>query len=207
MILFEDVSIFYNDEKILQNLSFDVPSGNKVLVSGKSGIGKSSLIKALLGFVTYTGHIQLNDVTVKSSNIDKIRKMVSYMPQEINMPINSVMEFINFSMSINSKHKIFKNYVFELLEKFKIDRNLLKKQISEISGGQKQRIILATCMAQNKDILLLDEPDSSMDIENKKIIRDYLMNLNKTILLISHDLEWSNYVNKTFNLDKNGRNN
>lgn len=204
MIKFNDVSIHYNGSAILKNIAFDIFPGEKVLVGGKSGIGKSSVIKAILGFTDYKGEIQVNGLSVNSNNIEKIRKLVTYMPQEINMPMSSVKEFFNFSMTWGTTKKGTKKQAFDLLGKFKIEKGLLDKQISEISGGQKQRILLAACIAQDKPVLLLDEPDSSVDSDNKSIIRDYLLDLDKTIVIISHDLEWSKHVDKTINLNNNG---
>ncbi len=204
MIKFNNFFVGYNGNMILKNFSFEIETGEKVLVCGKSGIGKSSLLKAILGFIDFEGDISIEGLNVDVNNIEKIRKLIAYMPQEINAPFSSVKEFFNFSTTWNSTKKGTKKWALEILKRFKIEESLLKKQVSEISGGQKQRILLASCIALDKPILLLDEPDSSMDTENKEIIRDYLLGLDKTILLVSHDMGWSNYMNKIINLDTNG---
>ncbi len=168
-------------EKVIDDLSFKVSSGEFLTVIGPNGSGKTVLLRTLLGFILP------NQGKVTWSK----KKKIGYLPQGLthlkvkNIPL-TVKEFLQLK-------KISKQKMLELAELVGIkDDNFFKKLIGDLSGGQFQKMLMVWALANNPDILLFDEPMTSIDMSGEKTIYDLLYNLWKkkklTIILITHDL-------------------
>lgn len=174
----KNLSVGFNNEKILDNLSFNLKNKENLVVIGPNGAGKSVLLKALLGIIDFEGEIRWR------KNV-----RVGYVPQkflpEKNIPLN-IEEFFKFK-------KVDAGKIKESLARVGIkDFSVLKKKVGVISVGQLQRILIAWALIDLPDILLFDEPFSGIDIEGEETIYNLLAQiekeLNLTIILITHDL-------------------
>ncbi len=195
MIEVENLTVSLDGKKILHNLSFHIPENKKVAVIGESGKGKTTLLNTLMGFVPhYTGKITVNKIDLNPKTVHQIRKIISYLPQDL-----------HFSILSSAKELFYKPFEFEankhlypssaevnrILKKFKLPPDIFSKGLKEISGGQKQRVALAGILLLKKPVLFLDEPTSALDAEIKKDIMDYIFSLDDiTLMAATHDEEW-----------------
>lgn len=197
MVRLDNITLSFADKSIFENFSTDIKRGENVCFSGASGRGKSSLLKVIQGYITpQKGNITINDIELSSSSINKIRESIIWIPQNINLPVNNAIELMSImDISFNKKH------INTYLEELGLDANILSKDFTKISGGQKQRIIIAICLSLNKEIILMDEPTSSLDEDSISLLINTLKNMSgKTIISASHNLTWLNSVDKVIKL-------
>lgn len=195
MIHINNLSVKFNDLKVLDNIVLDVNKGEIVHILGPNGSGKTTLIKILLGLVRPTS----GQVVVGS-------KKIGYLPQIIKVNNNfptTVAEVIYSGFAKQSL--LMKSSQLKLiatwLNKMQIP-DLINKQFNELSGGQRQRVLLIRAIIAKPDILVLDEPTSALDPEFRKRFYEIIDELHAqgmTILNITHDLD-SNYVDCSNNV-------
>jgi manganese/iron transport system ATP-binding protein len=196
-IVVENVSVTYpNGHQALENVSFSLETSSICALVGVNGSGKSTLFKCLMDFVKPTaGHITIKGADIKTSQKNNV---VAYVPQnedvDWNFPIlvwDVVMmgRFGHMNMFRIPKQND-KNKVLESLKKVGMDA-FKDRQIGELSGGQKKRVFLARALAQEAQILLLDEPFTGVDISTEESIIELLKELRDTghtIFVSTHDL-------------------
>lgn len=181
-----------------------ISEGSFVHVSGDSGIGKTTFFKILSGLVVPDfGFIKLNDkILLDTANkifLPPQKRNISLMFQNYALfPNMTVKQNIAFAQTEKDE-----NIVDELLEKFAL-KTFENTSPSKLSGGQQQRVALARTLAQNAEIVLLDEPISAVDIAMRKVMLNELLEFNKnnnsTFFVISHsEEEFENF--STYNLN------
>ena len=180
-------------------MSFEIKQGETIGVIGPSGTGKSTLVKIILGFIKPTkGEILYNNTNKKIQNIS------SYIPQEIFILRGTVRENIILT---NIKNKKTDNQIWSSLKRsglydfIKSKKEKLNFNIGDdgknLSGGQKQRIAIARAIFHQKEIIVLDEATSSLDIKKEnKILYDLQKNKTLTKIIISHKKNIKNYCDK-----------
>ncbi len=181
---------FVKGVPVLKNVSFRLEEGEILALIGESGCGKSTLLRILAGLETLdTGSIELKNEVLVSESVfkDPSKRNIGLVFQDFALfPNLTVFQNIKFGINKNSQLEI--NDIVSLVE---LDDHI-KKYPAELSGGQQQRVALARALAGNPEVLLLDEPFSSIDenlknsmrFELKKIVRK----TKKTTILVSHDL-------------------
>jgi zinc transport system ATP-binding protein len=185
LITIKDLTIKYGDYTALENISFSIKENKFITIIGPNGGGKTTLIKAILGFIEpYKGQI------IKSPNLK-----IGYVPQknsfEQEFPI-SVSQVI-LSGDLDSRIKLlhrFKskswNRLKDTLEQLDI-MDLKDKQINELSGGQLQKVLLGRAIISNPNLLILDEPTNHLDLDATIWLTNYLKTYSKTFICVSHD--------------------
>lgn len=191
----KDLSVAYDRKRVLSNIFFDIEEGHRYGILGPNGSGKSTLLKAILGLIPdYTG-----EVTVLGKDVSKVRKQVVYVPQrsEIDFTFPATVRDVVLmgryphKKVFNRLNKEDNRLADEALEELGI-ANLQNRQIGELSGGQQQRTFLARALAQQADVLLLDEPFVGVDIPTEEKIIAVLRKLSaagKTLMVVHHDLQ------------------
>ncbi|MEN8123692.1 MAG: ATP-binding cassette domain-containing protein [Bacteroidota bacterium] len=194
IIIVNNISIFYDKKRIIEDFTFQVKSGEKVVITGESGKGKTSLLNAILGFTPIKeGEIFLFGRLLSSENISKIRNKTAWLPQETSLNFDSVNDIIYmpFEFKINKLNYPSKDAIDTVFKNLNISKELLNKQVDEISGGQKQRLLLASSLLLKKEVLIIDEPTSALDEDNKKRITNYILSKKKlTVIAATHDPYW-----------------
>lgn len=202
MLTYENVTLSYgkNSPPVVKDFSLTLEKGDKIVLTGPSGTGKSTIINGLMGFAdVIEGEIRLNNIVVNAKNIAEIRRHIAWLPQELSFPIKSVeeMAYYVFQFAGNRKIKPTRNQMISMMEQLLLPADILNKSTNEISGGQKQRALLASILLTNKPLLLLDEPTSALDKDSTEAILSYLINDRElTVLSISHDNNWKNRFTK-----------
>ena len=190
MISFKNISIKFNNKIVLNNFNLVVNPGEKILISGVSGKGKTTLLKLLLGFSTpNSGNIFVDNLELNEQNINIIRNKIGYMPQStpfLNVKIEKLIHTI-FNYKENLKTKLDMSILIQTLKEFNLDSSILSKNINQLSGGEKQRLAFVIIILLDRKIWVLDEITSSLDQDMKEKVTNYILNTNKTVILVSHD--------------------
>jgi len=181
----------YGLQKALDDVSFEVQSGNVVGFLGPNGAGKSTMMKIITGFIPQTlGMVEVNGITLDSEEPD-IRKDIGYLPE--NNPLYTdlyVKEYLTFVANIYHLGKNTNKRVRELIDLTGIG-NEQNKKIGSLSKGYRQRVGLAQALIHNPSVLILDEPTSGLDpnqiVEIRKLIKD--IGREKTVLLSTHIMQ------------------
>lgn len=191
MVNVNNLSIKFNDTKILEDINFSVENGEIVTLLGQSGCGKTSILRTIAGLQReHGGNICIGDVCVSSKDVYKQDREVGYIFQDYALfPHLNVEKNISFALDKLSRKDRNKR-VNELLEQFDIIPHR-KKQIHQLSGGQQQRVAIARAMANKPKILLLDEPfanlDSQLRYKTKMWIKNLIKKYNLSAILVTHD--------------------
>lgn len=194
MLDIRNLSVTYqNNVRALEDVSVSISSGKLVGIIGPNGAGKSTLLKGILGMVERTGN-----VSFKESTIEEVQKQVAYVEQKGNLDMDfpiTVLQCVLLGTYpklgwLKRPGKKEKETALDALERVGME-DFASRHISELSGGQFQRILIARTLAQDADLIFLDEPFSAIDIKSEGIIMDQLFELRdqgKTILIVHHDL-------------------
>ena len=202
----------YGYNNVLNNLSFDIKTNERVALIGSNGCGKSTTLRIIMGLETSDS----GSVSIRKES--KIGYLTQIPPEEKDgviarsVYLRGVSELLDLENRINtfvknmtSNEKDIKNFdklqeefrikggynLKEMIEKirsgFKISDELLDREYNKLSGGEKTLINLASIVLSNPDILLLDEPTNHLDIDTLEWFEEYLSNYNGTVVIISHD--------------------
>jgi len=205
MIKLKDITVKINDVYILKDFNLSVEKGEKVLISGKSGIGKSTLLKLLLGFtLPDKGCITFDNTELDKKSIWEIRKRMAYVSQDLDIGQGEVKALIKeiFFLKTNSKSSFNNNELIKLLHYFELKEDILFKNYDELSGGEKQRIAIIISILLEREVFLLDEITSALDESLKQKVLNYFLDKKDiTIIIISHDTDYKkNNKFRTINL-------
>ena len=195
----KDLSIFYQDNEILKDLNLSVAENEIICLMGSSGCGKSTFLSALNGFLEQKGGRYSGEILFKGENIkDKgeiwLRRKLAILFQDATLFPFSVERNLTYAMefyegSVKDKQK----RVEELLKSVNLlgEINGLDMPASKLSGGQKQRLCIARMLTTKPEVLMLDEPCSSLDMKNVLIIEELLKSLSQryTIIITTHNEE------------------
>lgn len=198
---------------VFENLSLEVNANECIGIIGKSGSGKTTLIDLLLGLLKpQKGSIFINDNIIKDKNLH-LSKITAYLPQQALILESSIVDNIVLE---NNKKKVDQSKLIESIENADLSsliNNLPKKYESKLSdeglrfsGGQNQRLALARIFYHAKDIIVMDEATSSLDMETEKKIVENINKFKgkKTVIVITHKSSTLKNVDKVFEI-KNGK--
>jgi putative ABC transport system ATP-binding protein len=207
MIRLENINVKFNDDYLIKDLSFTVEKGEKFLIYGQSGIGKTTIFRLLLGFeFPQTGKIYFEDKVLDVPTVWDIRQKVAYVSQNLDIGGGNVSRLIQrvFSYKSNAHITVSDERQKELLSFFRLKESILNEDFEKLSGGEKQRIAIIISVLLDRNIFLIDEPTSSLDIELKeRVMKYFIENKTWTVLAISHDTDWLNRSGlRVVNLDK-----
>jgi putative ABC transport system ATP-binding protein len=193
IIRYENIGMYFDSKKIISDFSIRILRGNKVLLRGKSGTGKSTLFKMLLGFKEPSeGLLYYKEKPLNSQVAWEIRKEVSYVSQDTDLgqgPVKDLLDEV-FSYRPNREKKSSER-LNTLMKELELEKDILEKNFETLSGGEKQRIGILISLMLGRDIFLLDETTSALDIGLKKKVADlFLKSEDWTVFIISHDKEW-----------------
>lgn len=187
----DNVSYRFNSTLVLENISFTVDKGDFVGIIGPNGAGKTTLFRSMLGLLEdYQGRITFFGEDIRKNR--NILRKIGYIPQKNSTDQGfpaTVEEIVSLGITSRrpSKNKI--NHAIETVGLF----DQKTKRIGELSGGQQQRVLIAKALANEPELLILDEPVTGIDLETQNKFYVLLKKLNEenkiTIIWASHDLD------------------
>jgi ABC-type multidrug transport system fused ATPase/permease subunit len=210
-VYMKNVSIVKNGISLLSNVNLQIHHGDKVAIIGESGSGKSSLIETILGISeSKSGQVKLFGELPNIISLQKSHR-ISFVSQTPFVTNGSLVENITIGMAtkridLNRVQEIIKLLNLEDLNA-NLNANEEKKILSpnNVSGGERQRIALARAMYRDSELIVLDEPTSAIDELNEKRIIDYLMKLEKSIIMVTHNIEIAKRFNKVVEIDSKSK--
>ena len=214
-VAFQYGSKLDGDNFSLKNIEFEVTEGEFISILGPNGSGKSTLLKIVSGVIfPNNGYVEINGENINSIDKKKLAKKIAFVPQTFSVAF----PFSVFEIVMMGRTPYLNSFGYEKERDIHIANEALKSVgiyhlrnsgINEVSGGEAQRAFIARALAQDPDILLLDEPNAHLDIEHQISIFKILEKLNRerniTILIISHDLNLAGYFGNRILLMKQGR--
>lgn len=196
MIRFENVSKRYGDHVILNNINFEVQTGEFVALIGTSGCGKTTTLQMINRLIDPTsGDIYIDDKNIRELDPVELRRRIGYVIQEIglfpHMTIRQNIEIVP-KMLKWEKEKISERTP-RLLKMVNMSESCLDRYPSSLSGGQQQRIGLLRALAADAPIILMDEPFGALDPITRSNLQDEIKvlqnELKKTIIFVTHDMD------------------
>ena len=205
----QNVKFSYNNQRILQGVSMSFKPGEITAIVGKSGAGKSTIIKLLLGlYQVEEGKILWNGNDVNQINGQSMRSLISYIPQDAPLFHRTLRENILYeapeSVSDEDVSKVIaRTGIQEMQKRFEPKEKAWNLETT-VSGGERQRINLARALLKNGSIYIFDEATSALDTETEKIVQQTLRELSRTkvVIIISHRLSSVRKADKIYVLDE-----
>lgn len=206
MIDIENISISFGSLTLFKGLNLHVHRGESICICGGSGSGKTSLLKAVLGFIPLSeGSISVDGTLLTHKTVDCIRRKIAWIPQELSLPSEWVSEMVRmpFELKANREAGFKKELLMDYFRLLGLEKELYDKRVNEISGGQRQRIMLAVTALLNKPLLVVDEPTSALDPDSCTRVISFFKSLcgkGMTILSVSHDKQFAAGCDHVFTL-------
>ncbi len=193
-ISFENVGFSYENEPVINELTWSVGIGEHLVLKGESGSGKSTILQLVLGFYQpSSGEIQIRTEDGRNLSPVELRNRVAWLPQETDLGDGTVKEIVDFLFSFehNKSRAPDSDRIKSTMETLSLSPDLYTKSLSNLSTGQRQRIGAVICASLDRPVLLLDEPTAALDRQNKTRVADLLLDgPGRIILSTSHDSFW-----------------
>ena len=206
MIEFDGVHLSYGGKVVFKGLSFKIEQGGKVVIYGRSGIGKSSLFSLILGFIRPDrGSVRFGGTPIDEKSCWDVRRQVAFVDQDVSIGRGRVADWFKFVLALKANSAVADRgeRLEDLMKYFELDHSISKSDIEDLSGGERQRIVIITAILLGRDTFLLDEVTSSLDRNMKeKVARQFCSRSDWTVVIISHDSVWLNNPElKVFDLE------
>ena len=212
IVFLKNVSIKQNNTQILTNINLSVEKGEFIYFIGKTGVGKSSLLRILYGdIIIKEGEAKILDtnlIKIKDKEIPLLRRKLGIVFQDFkllpNITIKKNLEFVLRATEWKDSKKI-NSRIIEVLDKVKLD-HVIEKYPFELSGGEQQRVAISRALLNNHEIILADEPTGNLDPATSSEIMNLIKEINNsgtTILIATHDYDIiSKFPEKTIRIEK-----
>lgn len=212
MIKLNNITAGYNKVEIIKNINIAFEEGSITSIAGKNGCGKTTLLKTASNLLKpFSGEITIRGKDISSIPNKELAKKISFLPQLRTVPnitvFNLVMHgrypYLGFSRTPQKEDR---EIVDKAIENMRLNE-YINKNIQELSGGQRQKAYIAMVLAQDTDIIFLDEPTTYLDINHQLEILEIIKKLKKmgkTIVMVLHDLSYALSYSDKICLMENG---
>lgn len=197
MIRFEHVNKSFGNEQVLIDFNLEIPEGEFLTVIGRSGCGKTTMLRMINGLHTPdSGRVLVQEKNVAETDLITLRRSIGYVIQNKGLfPHMTVSENITYVPVISGKKDKLENrrLAVRLLKTVGLPEEMADRYPLELSGGQQQRVGIARALAADAKILLMDEPFGALDEITKRAMQNEMLSLKKqlhmTIVFITHDIQ------------------
>lgn len=197
MLKVQDLRAGYGDKEVVHGVSFEIPRGQFVCVIGANGCGKSTVLRNLLGLVKpFGGTVQIEGKSIDDMDERERAQHFAYIPQAHTPPfpfkVSDVVilgrtPYLTGIATSASEHD--QVIAYQALQQLSIE-HLADKVYTELSGGQQQLVLIARALAQQPDLLVMDEPTASLDFGNQQLVLSCVYKLSRagmSVLMVTHD--------------------
>ncbi len=196
IIRLEHIDKSFGDTKVLKDFSLTVEEGEFLTVIGRSGCGKTTMLKLINGLLMPEGgEVIVEGKNLRETDLIGLRRSIGYVIQNRGLfPHMTVEKNITYVPVISGKRNKTENHelALKLMKTVGLEPEMLKRYPAELSGGQQQRVGIARALAANPHILLMDEPFGALDEITRQTMQDEILKLQKelhlTIVFITHDI-------------------
>ncbi len=206
MLNIKNISKYYGEKKVIDNISLMIEKGKITSFIGPNGAGKSTLLMVIARIINkQDGEIYIDNKKIESYKNLELSKKISILKQSniINLKL-TIRELVSFGRFPYSQGRINcedEKFINEAIKYMRLE-DIQNKYLDELSGGQKQRAFIAMVIAQGTEYILLDEPLNNLDMSNcvqmMKVLKKLCNELGKTIVIVMHDINfascYSDYV-------------
>ncbi len=215
LLQLKQTTFSYGERSVIQNIDLDLHSGDFMGILGPNGSGKTTLLRLMAGVLKpQRGEIKLLGKPLKDYPPRERAKIMGMVPQEFDI----LFPFEAFEVVLMGRWPYLKAMAWESEEDKKMARAAMEltdsfqfahRPVTELSGGEQERVLIARALAQNPQLLLLDEPTTHLDLEHQMRIYELLLKLNQekkmTIVMVVHDLNFAAIACQKILLLKEGR--
>jgi ABC-type nitrate/sulfonate/bicarbonate transport system ATPase subunit len=186
-----DVSFMFKEQSVLNHVNLSIKKGTSYALIGKSGVGKSTLLNLISGFLQPNS----GTVTIDGQSVSKTSQHIAFLFQDLGLfPWQTVLESVSMPLKLKGEQnaKYIEKEALNLLKEMELD-HLKDKYPHELSGGQKQRVGIARTLIGKPGLLLMDEPTSALDAMTKEYVQHLILKqqqkLQTTTVFVTHDIE------------------
>lgn len=197
-LLVENISISYDQQTIVNDLTIQIPDGKITTIIGSNGCGKSTLLKAMTRIIPYqSGHVILDGQKIQMMNTKELAKQMAILPQtqesSVGLLVEELVAYGRFPYQkgfgrLTKEDRSIINWALEVTN----TAQYRDRSVDTLSGGQRQRVWIAMALVQDTNIIFLDEPTTYLDLAHQLETLELLKNLNtqenRTIIMVLHDL-------------------
>ncbi len=212
MLEVKDLKFSYGDRKVLDGVSFKAPENSVISILGPNGVGKTTMLKCVCGFLkSDEGTVTIDDVDVSSLNGRELAKYIGYVPQKTSVARSTVFDsvligrrpYIEWNATKDDMQK-----TWNMLKTLGLD-HLALRYIDEISGGELQKVQIARAIVQEPKILILDEPTNNLDISNQHMTMHTVINTVRArgmcTIMTMHDINLAVHYSDKLLFVKDGK--
>ncbi len=187
------VTVSVGGKTPLDDFDLRVGAGERVTLSGRSGSGKTTVLRTILGFVVPdAGEVMVEGEALTPHSVWDVRRRVAYVAQEPELGRGTAREVLERPFEYRANMHLRENLhkMDTIAKAFLLDHDLLDRKVEDLSGGEKQRVAIISALLLDRKILLLDEASSALDPDSKAAVAERLRgDESLTILSVSHDAQ------------------
>jgi ABC-type iron transport system FetAB ATPase subunit len=192
-IKIDNLTVKYDGRAVVEHFSLGLASGDRVTLTGRSGSGKSTILRSILGFtVPDGGSIIIEGEPVTGESIWKLRTRLAYVAQEQDLGTGQVRQVLERPFAYHANARLWDNLsrVPELFHRFMLPVEMLDMDIVALSGGERQRVAIVSAILLCRPIFLLDEASSALDKTVRQAVAEFFRSQDGlTVLSVAHDPE------------------
>lgn len=213
MIQVENLVKMYGKKKVIDDVSLNIEKGKITSFIGPNGAGKSTVLSMISRIMSKDeGKVLIDDLEVEKYDSKELSKKISILKQSNNINVRlTIREIVSFGRYPYCEGRLKDEdirYIDEAIEYMEL-KDIENKYLDELSGGQRQRTYIAMVIAQNTEYILLDEPLNNLDMKHSvammKVLRKLVDELNKTVVIVLHDINFASVYSDNIVILKNGR--